>query len=185
MTAEQCTHEFRPIDSSGQLACIHCNARYRQAVVPSNERIADRIVEMIVHDLMNHEELVGQIWDEVPRRIRTAIETLWRHNTYAMLPSPAVETTAGPALCARCSGHQTSTDAGNKPCEECGGTGLAQKTAPALRAFAFDRYRNGKLMAEGIVVHTATEAEAWEKAKSMRRLNTDHLELRPAVSETP
>lgn len=32
----ECTHEFRPIDSSGQLACIHCNARYRQALVPSN-----------------------------------------------------------------------------------------------------------------------------------------------------
>lgn len=57
------------------------------------------------------------------------------------------------------------------------------KTTPPLREFAFDRYRNGKLMAEGIVVHTATEEEAWEKVKSMRPLNTDHLELRPAVSE--
>lgn len=33
----ECVHEFRPIDSSGQLACVHCNAKYRQALVPSNE----------------------------------------------------------------------------------------------------------------------------------------------------
>lgn len=26
-TDEQCSHDFQPIDSSGQRACIHCNAR--------------------------------------------------------------------------------------------------------------------------------------------------------------
>ena len=37
LSKEQCLHEFRPIDSSGQLACIHCNAKYRQELVPSKE----------------------------------------------------------------------------------------------------------------------------------------------------
>lgn len=35
MTSNQCVHEFRPIDSSGQLACIHCNARYRPELAPA------------------------------------------------------------------------------------------------------------------------------------------------------
>ena len=31
----------------------------------------------------------------------------------------------------------------------------------------FDRYRNGQLKAQGVTVHTATAAEAWEKARSL------------------
>jgi hypothetical protein len=38
-SSEQCTHEFRPIDSSGGLACVHCNSRYRQELVPSETEV--------------------------------------------------------------------------------------------------------------------------------------------------
>lgn len=32
-------------------------------------------------------------------------------------------------LCPKCGGHQTSTDAGNRPCKTCGGTGSAPAKA--------------------------------------------------------
>lgn len=40
----------------------------------------------------------------------------------------APETPAKP-LCSKCGGHQTSTDAGNKQCDACGGTGFALKAS--------------------------------------------------------
>lgn len=48
------------------------------------------------------------------------------------------------------------------------------------REWRFERYRNGRLMAEGVTVHTVTEAEAWEKAESLKRQfqsPTDELRL--------
>lgn len=35
VSSNQCVHEFLPIDSSRQLACVHCNAKYRQELVAS------------------------------------------------------------------------------------------------------------------------------------------------------
>jgi len=32
-----CTHEFRPIDSGGQVACIYCNERYVPTLKPVSE----------------------------------------------------------------------------------------------------------------------------------------------------
>lgn len=51
------------------------------------------------------------------------------------------------------------------------------------REFAFDRYRGGRLMAEGIVVHAADINEAIQKAHELRPDNRDTLVLRPAESE--
>jgi hypothetical protein len=57
---------------------------------------------------------------------------------------------------------------------------------PVKREWRFDRYRNGRLMAEGVTVHTVTEAEAWEKAESLKRQfqsPTDELRLSQSEGE--
>lgn len=51
---------------------------------------------------------------------------------------------------------------------------------PVEREWNFDRYRNGRLMAEGVRVQAVTEVEAWEKAESLKRQlqsPTDELRL--------
>lgn len=45
----------------------------------------------------------------------------------------------------------------------------------------FDRYVRGRIKAQGVTVHTATEAQAWEKAKELLYIdgNSPSDELRP------
>jgi hypothetical protein len=68
-------------------------------------------------------------------------------------------------------------------CTECGGTGKRRRAekATAPREWVFDRYRNGKLKAQGVKVHAATQAEAWELARSLLSIDgnlpTDELRL--------
>jgi hypothetical protein len=57
----------------------------------SKEQVAIAVVGMIVHDLMNHDDLTGQIWDEVPRRCRNAIEESWRRMIVAQLTQVETE----------------------------------------------------------------------------------------------
>lgn len=56
------------------------------------------------------------------------LPTTWREEAARYLNERGcpVETSAKP-LCSKCGGHQTSTDAGNKQCDACGGTGFALK----------------------------------------------------------
>jgi hypothetical protein len=53
--------------------------------------------------------------------------------------------------------------------------------ANVVREWHFDRYRNGKLKAQGVKVHAVTEAEAWVKAKELLHIDgnlpTDELRL--------
>jgi hypothetical protein len=53
-------------------------------------------------------------------------------------------------------------------------------TGPKIE-WHFDRYRDGRLKAQGIMVHADTEAEAWEKAVEILHIdgNLQTDELRP------
>lgn len=63
----------------------------------SNLEIAERIIAMITRDLVNHDDLAGQIWDEIPRRNRVQAEAWWRNQIVEFLNGSAPETTARPA----------------------------------------------------------------------------------------
>jgi len=61
---------------------------------------------------------------------------------------------------------------------------LREHSAPDVpdepkRRYEFDRYVNGKLKAQGVVVHAANIDEAIEKAHGLRESNADELRLRP------
>jgi hypothetical protein len=61
------------------------------------------------------------------------------------------------------------------------------------RRYHFDRYRNGKLMAEGAIAHAFSEQEALAVAKGWYSFGdsfklakvTDHIKTPPSQSDTP
>lgn len=87
-----------------------------------------------------------ETWDEADPEYKAAAERVdraWevRHDHWTALQNAVFEfrkradrakgapETSAPPLCAKCGGHQTSTDAGNRPCKACGGTGRAAETS--------------------------------------------------------
>jgi hypothetical protein len=54
-------------------------------------------------------------------------------------------------------------------------------TAETVVEWQFDRYVYGRLKAQGVTVHTATEAEAWARANELLSIDGNHPtdELRP------
>ena len=90
-----------------------------------------------------------------------------------------VETKA-PVLCAKCGGHQTSTDGGDRPCPACKGSGIETKADYQSRVFAWavdcfgeddatlPRMRAWRFLEEALELFQATGAQEDEALRILK-----------------